>query len=91
MTRSRTFLSFILGSTMMTACAGITPEDAGGSDPVELAGATGPLEEAAETVTEKAAWSPGDVFEGPYGGVPAFDTLELKSGKGGPEGPPFSF
>mgnify|MGYP001171866809 CR=1 FL=1 len=77
MTRSRTFLSFILGSTMMTACAGITPEDAGGSDPVELAGATGPLEEAAETVTEKAAWSPGDVFEGPYGGVPAFDKMDI--------------
>lgn len=78
MTRSRTFLSFILGSTMMTACAGITPEDAGGSDPVELAGTTGSSsEETAETVTEKAAWSPGDVFEGPYGGVPAFDKMDI--------------
>ncbi|MCA8893479.1 MAG: M3 family peptidase, partial [Hyphomonas sp.] len=78
MTRSRTFLSFILGSTMMTACAGITPEDAGGSDPVELAGTTGSSsEETAEMVKEKAAWSPGDVFEGPYGGVPAFDKMDI--------------
>jgi hypothetical protein len=38
MTRSRTFLSFILGSTMMTACAGITPDAAEAGDPVELAG-----------------------------------------------------
>jgi peptidyl-dipeptidase Dcp len=77
MTRSRTFLSFILGSTMMTACAGITPDAAEAGDPVELAASTVDATDAVPEATAEAAWSPGDVFEGPYGGVPAFDKMDI--------------
>jgi peptidyl-dipeptidase Dcp len=63
MTRSRTFLSFILGSTMMTACAGITPDAAEAGDPVELAGASTvhwrTQQMTVPEATAEAAWSPG--------------------------------
>ena len=77
MTRSRTFLSFILGSTMMTACAGITPEASETGDTVELAEAADVTSDAAPDMTAEAAWSPGEVFSGPYGGVPAFDKMDI--------------
>jgi len=73
MTRTQTFLSFILGTTMMTACAGITPEAADAAGPAELTADA----DKAETTTVEAAWSPGDAFTGPYEGVPAFDKMDI--------------
>lgn len=73
MTRTQTFLSFILGTTMMTACAGITPEAADAAGPAEL---TADADDA-DIATTEAAWSPGDAFTGPYEGVPAFDKMDI--------------
>jgi peptidyl-dipeptidase Dcp len=73
MTRTQTFLSFILGTTMMTACAGITPEAADAAGPAELTKDA----DAMPDVTTEAAWSPGDAFTGPYEGVPAFDKMDI--------------
>jgi len=73
MTRKQTFLSFILGSTMMTACAGITPD----ASKTEAAGASTMVETTAPEIPASAAWSPIDPFTGPYGGVPAFDKMDI--------------
>ena len=75
MTRTKTFLSFILGSTMMTACAGFAPDQAAG-DPAELA-APADADSDSDAAEAPAAWSPGDAFAGPYGGVPAFDKMDI--------------
>ena len=76
MTSAKTFLSFMLGSTMMTACAGFAPEDTS-TDAREAS----VMAEVPESVVGEnllpSAWSPGDEFTGPYGGVPAFDKMSI--------------
>ena len=76
MTRTKTFLSFILGSTMMTACAGFAPEKSP-SDSTEASVMIDVPETVAPEIPQPSAWSPGDEFTGPYGGVPAFDKMDI--------------
>ena len=77
MTRSSPFLSLILGTTLMTACTTYEAGDPAADAMPDAATETTDSAPVSAPAATPAAWLPSDEFTGPYGGVPAFDKMDI--------------
>lgn len=65
MTRIVAFSAILLSSSLMTSCEAWSPPSGSGS--------------VLASQSQESQWEMGDAWTGPYGGVPAFDKMELSA------------